>query len=242
MRSAHRRSTAKHMKDRCWEKCDECAEAGLDRCDAAKGEGDCTNCRGREVACTKPPQGQVTTGGPTEVKSTGSVQSTQTQQQQQDGSQNAPDPRPRRLLRSRQDYAYSDDLDYEVTGSDSEEDLGEYGQDGEESHDTRGHVPSIRNDSPADAEIVEADQVLDNAESTELRLATDDIISSNATNQSQEHDLATTQAQPRQEHSHPGRSARQFFLNIDTAPGHPRTEDPPTKGNHMVMTRYSIPY
>ncbi|KAJ4356528.1 uncharacterized protein N0V89_004562 [Didymosphaeria variabile] len=225
------RAPKKHMQDKCWEKCDECAEAGVDRCDAAKEEGDCANCRRLGVACTKPSEGQATTGDPREVKATGSGQNQLSQQPQQDASQSAPEPRPRQLLGEREDHAY-EVLDDEVAGSDNEEALDKDEKLNKESHDTRSHIPSIQHDSSADVEMVEADQMTVHAEVFEPGLAAEATISSNVTKQPQDNDIPmvdTTQVQSWREDNHLGRSAGKLFLNIETVPPQPRTEGYSTK-------------
>ncbi|KAL5392445.1 hypothetical protein PMIN06_004120 [Paraphaeosphaeria minitans] len=161
MRSAHRKTIVKHMKEKCWETCEQCTGAELEKCDAAKQEGDCDNCRRSGVACTKLPKGKVTDGDPIEIIPAASSQDEGSESTPPDASytpdvsQVASRRDPQQLLAAEvsavsdnNEESYTEIQEDEIIGSKLDETIHKDEKETEGSQDESGQDISVQNTFP----------------------------------------------------------------------------------------------
>ncbi|OAG04316.1 uncharacterized protein CC84DRAFT_1246247 [Paraphaeosphaeria sporulosa] len=176
MRSAHRKT----IVEKCWETCDECAEAGLEKCDAVKQVVACTSCRRSGMACTKLPKGQVADGGPVEIAPAGSGQDDESENTQPDASyapnasQDISRQDPPQLpavevsaVRDQDEDTYMEGQEDEVIGSNQEKTIHEDGNEKEGSQNESGRSISVQNDVPNRKDEEQRDVMADRPKSTE---------------------------------------------------------------------------
>lgn len=241
------------MKERCWETCDACAEAGLEKCNAVRQVEACTNCLQSGARCTELSKGQVTDGAPIEIVAAGSDQDEQPQNTQPDSSHTQDDSRdvteqglqhasgngPQQLLAvqvspvgDRDNKAYSDGQEDETAGSSHEGIIHEDKTEKEGSHKAPLQSPSISQASLTNTDNANPNILTDSPKATESRQLEGLRTSPRNTSRSDDSKVPPPQDQPQNSDVTAPTSPKIPSSSIVAVPTRPPTQTRPQGGKY----------